>query len=76
MRASTGASGSTTQANQSQGAQRQGVSGDTNDYVVVVIKINSTQLQRFYGNGRYLVQVWRNKKRLFQHVHNCKYPQL
>lgn len=50
-------------------AVRQGVSSDTNDYVVVVIKINSSQLRKFYGNGQYLVQVWRNKRRLFQHVH-------
>ena len=76
MRASASASSLAAQAKQNQSTLRQGVSGDTNDYVVIVIKINSSQLRRFFGNGRYLVQVWRNKRRLFQHVHNCKliYP--
>lgn len=44
----------------------------TNDYAVIVLKINSPELRQFYGNGHYIVQVWRNKKRLYQHVHNCK----
>ena len=49
------------------------MSSDTNDYVVVVLKINSAELRKFYGDGKYLVQVWRNKTRLFQHVHDCKF---
>ena len=38
----------------------------TNDYVVVVLKINSTELRQFYGNGKYLVQIWKNKQRLLK----------
>ena len=41
----------------------------TNDYVVVVLKINSKELSQFYG-GKYLMQIWKDKKRLFQHVHD------
>lgn len=44
-------------------------SSGTNDYVVVVLKITSQELSQFYG-GRYLVQIWKDKKRLFQHVHD------
>lgn len=40
----------------------------TNDYAVVVLKIKSPELKKFYGNGKYLLQIWKNKKRLFQHV--------
>jgi len=41
-----------------------------NDYVVVVIKINSKEVSQFYGKAKYLLQVWKNKRRLFQHIHN------
>ena len=44
----------------------------TNDYVVIVLQINAPQLKCFYGNGGYLVQIWKNKKRLYQHVHESK----
>ena len=36
---------------------------------MVVLKINSDQLRQFYGEGRYIVQIWKNKKRLFKHVY-------
>jgi hypothetical protein len=42
------------------------------DYIVVNIKINCPQLRQFYGNSKYLVQVWCEKKRLYQHIHD--YP--
>jgi hypothetical protein len=42
----------------------------TNDYVVIVHKINCSEIKQFYGNGNYLLQIWKNKKRLFQHVHD------
>ena len=35
-----------------------------NDYVCVVLKINDAWLIDFYG-GSYLLQVWKNKNRLF-----------
>jgi hypothetical protein len=35
-----------------------------------VLKINSSELREFFGDGKYLMQIWRNKKRLFQHVHD------
>lgn len=41
-----------------------------NDYVVVVLKIKSAELRHFYGGGHYLLQIWKNKHRLFQHVHD------
>jgi hypothetical protein len=37
---------------------------------VIVLKINSRELRQFYGNGQYLVQIWKNKSRLYQHVHD------
>ena len=47
------------------GDEGHGSFGGTNDYVVVVLKINSPELRYFFGNGKYLIQIWRNKKRLF-----------
>jgi hypothetical protein len=37
-----------------EGAQSHGRSG-TNDYVIVVVKIKSDELKKFYGNGKYLL---------------------
>ena len=34
---------------------KQSSSQGTNDYVVIVLKINSSELREFYGNGQYLV---------------------
>ena len=52
------------------GQTKQGQSTGTNDYVFIVLKINSSELREFFGDGKYLMQIWRNKKRLFQHVHD------
>lgn len=35
-----------------------------------MLKINSKEIQQFYGKAKYLLQVWSNEKKLFQHAHN------
>eukprot|EP00347_Sterkiella_histriomuscorum_P014566 403360392 len=42
-----------------------------NDYVCLVLKITPQELIDFYG-GSYLFQVWKNKERLYQHIHQSK----
>jgi hypothetical protein len=40
-----------------------------NDYVCLVIRVGVEELAQYLG-GRYLVQIWKNKERLFQFVHS------
>jgi hypothetical protein len=40
-----------------------------NDYVCLVIRVGVDELATYLG-GRYLVQIWKHKERLFQFVHS------
>ena len=42
------------------------------EYAVVVLEIMNDRLCAFYG-GRYLVQHWTKKRKLFQTVHHCTF---
>lgn len=42
-----------------------------NDYVVTVLKIVDSHLREFFG-GKFLLQIWKGKERLFQQVHDSR----